>query len=199
MEGKAAIAAMLEATLAADEALGMAGRPALRDRGRNRFRPGSPSRPQRARAAASSRSKTASAAPSSPRCSRSTATRKRPGRARPMGVRHGADRNRKTWSEDAGQRGSRLRRRHRAALLPDHRRRPGRHHARRAAEATRRADGHRREERQGRRFLAQPLPLARAARPGLVRSPALHALSRRTGPSSRPRTRWATGSRCTSR
>ena len=36
----------------------------------------------------------------------------------------------------------------------------------------------RREEREGRGFLAQPLSLARAARPGLVRPPALHPLPR---------------------
>ncbi len=86
------------------------------------------------------------------------------GRTRPMGVRHGADRNRRTWTE--------LRASEEAAygnggrpLLPGHWRRAGRHHARRASSPARCPDGDRREERARRRFLAQPLPLARAARP----------------------------------
>ena len=63
-----------------------------------------------------------------------------------------------------------------AALLPRHRRRPGRHRARRAPEAARRADHHRREERASGRQLAQALQVALPARPGLVRPYALSAV-----------------------
>ena len=63
-----------------------------------------------------------------------------------------------------------------AALRPDHRRRPGRHRARRAAAPARRADHHHREERARGRQLAQALQVALPARPGLVRPPALHRL-----------------------
>jgi putative flavoprotein involved in K+ transport len=54
----------------------------------------------------------------------------------------------------------------------------GRHGTGRAAEAAGRADADRREERAARRQLAQPLPQPRAARSGLVRSPALSSLPR---------------------
>ncbi len=49
------------------------------------------------------------------------------------------------------------------------------------------------------RLLAQALQVALPARPGLVRPPALPAVPRRTGRCSRPRTRSATGWRCTRR
>ena len=64
----------------------------------------------------------------------------------------------------------------RAALCRDHRRRPGRHRARRAAAPARRADHHRREERAARRLLAQALQEPVPARSGLVRPPALPAV-----------------------
>ena len=52
-------------------------------------------------------------------------------------------------------------------------------------------------QRAARRLLAQALQVAVPARPGLVRPPAVHPVPRRTGRCSRPRTRSATGSRCT--
>ena len=147
MEGKAAIAAMLKATLAAtrpsawqvDQRLGIAvgthpGMVHLRDS-------------SRARAAASSPSKAASAAPSSPRCSRSTATRKPLGASPPDGRPPRRRPQPHDLVRSAGREEAALRQRRRA-LLPDHRRRPGRHHARRAPEAARRAHGDRREERR---------------------------------------------------
>ena len=60
----------------------------------------------------------------------------------------------------------------------DHRRRPGRHRARRAAAPARRADHHRRAQRAPRRLVAQALQVAVPARPGLVRPPALHQVPR---------------------
>jgi putative flavoprotein involved in K+ transport len=78
------------------------------------------------------------------------------GRRRDTGVAHGARRNRETWAEKRAQEEA-----ERAALLFGHRRRAGRHHARRPPEGVWRADPHRREERQGRGLVAQPLPHAR--------------------------------------
>ena len=69
--------------------------------------------------------------------------------------------------------------RHHATLLRHRRRRPGRHRAGGAAAAARRANRHRGEERARRRFVAQPLQVALPARSGLVRPPALSAVSRR--------------------
>ena len=81
----------------------------------------------------------------------------------------------------------------------DHRRRPGRHGARRAAEAARRADHHRREERARRRQLAQALQVALPARSRSGTTTCPTCRSPITGRSSRPRTRSATGWRCTPR
>ena len=96
---------------------------------------------------------------------------------RPKGVEHGADPERETWLEEprARGRGARLRDPARGA---DRRRRPGRHRPRRPAAAARRADDHRRAQRAPRRLVAQALPLALPARPGLVRPPALHQVPR---------------------
>ena len=124
---------------------------------------------------ASCGSTAATAATSTPRLPTSMATRNRPARAarwawttaRAGIARPGRRPARRDEAMGVG-----------AALLPGHRRRPGRHHAGRAAEAARRAHRDRREECAGRRFLAQPLPLARAARSGLVRPSALHPVSR---------------------
>jgi putative flavoprotein involved in K+ transport len=80
---------------------------------------------------------------------------------RPKGIAHGVYKRDKTWSE--------AKHAEEAALGAEKQPyciiiggRPGRHCARRAFEAARRTDDHPRKERQGRRFLAQPLPLARA-------------------------------------
>ena len=72
-------------------------------------------------------------------------------------------------------RGARLRD---AARGRDHRRRPGRHRARRAPAPARRADDHRRAQRAPRRLVAQALQVALPARPGLVRPPAVHQVPR---------------------
>ncbi len=95
-------------------------------------------------------------------------------------------------------RGREARLRH-AALCADHRRRSGRDRARRAPEATRRADDHRR-----RRTNARAIPGASATsrsactiRSGTTICPI--STFRRTGRCSRPRTRSATGWKCTPR
>ncbi len=62
--------------------------------------------------------------------------------------------------EGGAREGSRRARPHASALLRDHRRRAGRHRARRADAAARRADHHHREERTARRQLAQALQVA---------------------------------------
>jgi putative flavoprotein involved in K+ transport len=64
------------------------------------------------------------------------------------------------------------------ALHRHHRRRPGRHRARRPPAPPRRAHDHRREERTRGRQLAQALQVALPARPRVVRPPALPALPR---------------------
>jgi limonene-1,2-epoxide hydrolase len=65
---------------------------------------------------------------------------------------------------------------HGAALLRHHRRRTGRLGARRASEAHGCAHPHHREEPTGGRLLAQALQVPLSSRPGLVRPPALYAL-----------------------
>ena len=74
---------------------------------------------------------------------------------------------------DGGRSVARL---HAAALLPDHRRRPGWTGARRAAAAPRCPDPHRRAQRARRRQLAQSLQVALPARSGLVRPHAVPAV-----------------------
>ena len=69
--------------------------------------------------------------------------------------------------------GGREPRQHHPAVRPGHRRRAGRHRARRPAAPARRAEpGHRQAPAAG-RPVAQPLQVAVPARPGLVRPPAL--------------------------
>ena len=111
--------------------------------------------------------------------------RRRPRPARP-GSRRASARRRSSGYDDA-------------ALRRDRRRRPGRHRARRAAAPARRADDHRRAQRAPRR-LAGASATSRSActtRSGTTTCPT--SRSRRTGRSSRRRTRSATGSRCTRR
>ena len=100
---------------------------------------------------------------------------KGPGRRK--GVEHGASKERETWLEarrrEAEELGLRA-----PARGRDHRRRPGRHRARRAAAPARRADDHRRAQRAPRRLVAQALQVALPARPGLVRPPAVHQVPR---------------------
>ena len=117
----------------------------------------------------------------------------------PIGAEHGVRQEPQDVARAQEPRGSAELGIKRAALLRDHRRRPGRHRARRPAQAARRADDHHREERAAGRHLAQALQVALPARPGLVRPHALPAVSRTTGRSSRRRTRSATGWRCTPR
>ena len=119
---------------------------------------------------------------------------KGPGRRK--GVEHGADQGARDVARGAPPRGRGARLRA-PARGRDHRRRPGRHRARRAPAPARRADDHRRAQRAPRRLVAQALQVALPARPGLVRPPARTSSSPRTGRCSRPRTRSATGSRCT--
>ena len=99
------------------------------------------------------------------------------GAGRPMGAEHGANPDRETWLEQREREATRARLRD-AAGGRDHRRRPGRHRARRAPAPARRADDHRRAQRAPRRLLAQALQVALPARPGLVRPPALHQVPR---------------------
>ena len=98
------------------------------------------------------------------------------GRLHPAARRPARRQSRRQDLEGIARRGNRAARLRDAALRAHHRRRPGRHRARRAAAPARRAHDHRREERPRRRFLAQPLQVALPARPGLVRSFALHRL-----------------------
>ena len=97
--------------------------------------------------------------------------------ARPKGVEHGVVQGAPDLARaQAGRRDvARLRR---AAVLRDHRRRPGRHRPRRSPQAARRADDHHREEPASRRLVAPPLQVAVPARPGLVRPPAVHQVPR---------------------
>ena len=118
------------------------------------------------------------------------------GFARPLGAKHGAEQAPHDLEGGARGRGADARLRD-AALRVDHRRRPGRHRAGRAAAPARRADDHRREERAARRQLAQPLQVALPARPGLVRPPALPAVPAELAGLRARRTRSATGWRCT--
>ena len=99
-------------------------------------------------------------------------------------------------SASAEARGARLRD---PALRRDHRRRPGRDRARRAAAPARRADDHRRAQRAARatRGASATSRSACTTRSGTTTCPT--SSSRRTGRSSRRRTRSATGSRCTRR
>ena len=120
------------------------------------------------------------------------------GRRRPLGAVHRADRHRETWTEARARETAAM-----GSTVQPHCLVIGGGQAGIAMGARLKQLGvptrDRREEPTRRRFLAQPLPLARAARPGLVRPSALHPVPAPTGRSSRPRTRWATGSRCTSR
>ena len=78
-------------------------------------------------------------------------------------------------TQDRGRRGPRRRR---TALRRHRRRRPGRHRTRCSAQAPRHPDRHPREERPGRRLVAQALQVPPPARPGLVRPPALPQVPR---------------------
>ena len=95
------------------------------------------------------------------------------GASRPQGAEHGADPRPPDVAREARGRGRAARLRD-AAGRRDHRRRPGRHRARRAPAPARRADDHRRAQRAARRLVAQALQVALPARPGLVRPPAVH-------------------------
>ena len=129
-----------------------AGRPRSRSATTRRPTAGSPSRPRSAAAAATCASRGG-------KCFTLLTT---------LQELKGFEERRETARDDRAE--SRLRR-HR-------RRRAGRHRARRAPEAPRRAGGGAGEERARRRLVAQALQVARAARPGLVRPPAVHAVSR---------------------
>ena len=95
----------------------------------------------------------------------------------PRARREARRQSRRQDLEGIARRGGREARLRNAALCADHRRRAGRDRARRALEATRRADDHRRKERARGRFLAQALQVALPARSGLVRPSALYRLS----------------------
>ena len=106
--------------------------------------------------------------------------------------------NRRTWRKSASRRQAELGYSP-AALCRDRRRRPGRHRARRAAEAARRADAS-----SSRRTSGRATPGASATsrsacttRSGTTICPTCPSPT--TGRSSRPRTRSATGWRCTPR
>ena len=141
-------------------------------------RPGSPSRPRVARGRGHLRLRDGKAWTLLTTMTELKGFEETKGERRVKGAEHGVQPGRKTWLERRQEEepDARL---HRAALRRDHRRRPGRHRARRAAAAAGRADHHRRAQRPARRLLAQALQVAVPARPGLVRPPALPAVPRR--------------------
>ena len=97
------------------------------------------------------------------------------GFTRPLGARHGVNPGAKTWKELRDEEAEKLGVETQPYVLIVGGGQ-GAHRARRALEATRRADDHRREERARRQFLAQALQVALPARPRLVRPSALYRL-----------------------